>query len=387
VQSRLSGGERKLRDLCPSLPEELVSIVECATALDPHERFADAATFADALDAYIVSIGERPSPQSLSAILSPLFETERAQMGEIINAQMSAIKSAPAPVESSVTRSSSERFELDEETGDLPHIERRDSDDGLISYLPDAPGERSSSLRAGFARAASSIPSAARIRTVATAPRTRDMALLMMGTMAAGAALALLWPRGAPTNGATSVASAATHQDQPAAVVADARKDPAARAPESAAPRLEAVSELVLLEINVTPATAQLTIDGVSVGAPFSGQFRKDPSLHLVEALAEGYRPLKQFVKFERDQTLALALSRFSAPRRVGSSAGLAPAPTHGVEAAGPSPRRESTASAGESAPAAKPSPRALPGADIEVGSPAAGADDIYQQNPYRKPK
>jgi serine/threonine-protein kinase len=385
VQSRLSGGERKLRDLRPTLPEELVSIVECAIALDPGERFADAATFADALDAYIVSMGERPSPQSLSAILTPVFEAERTKMTEIINTQLSAIKNAPPATESTLSRAASALIELDDETGDLPHIER-DSDEGLISFLPEAPGERSSSLRAGFARAASSIPSAARMRSVAAAPRTRDTALLMVGTMAAGAALALLWPRSAPPDHAATVVAPQQQVDNPAAMgAADSLPDRAARAPDSVAPRVDPAAQLVLLEINVAPPSARLMVDGVSVQHPFSGQFRKDPSLHLVEAQADGYRTLKQFVKFERDQTLALALSRSSAARQASPSAAAVPA--RAAEAPAAAPRRE--APANEPAPApTKSAPRAVvPGADIDVVTPAAGADDIYQANPYRKQK
>jgi len=372
VQARLAGSERKLRELCPALPEELLNIVECATALDPADRFADAATFADALDSYIASVGERPSPQSLSAILTPLFEKERALMNEVINTQLQSLKNAPPD-------------DLDEVTGNLPMIERQ-SDEGLTSYLPEPPREPSGSVRTHFSRAASSIPSAPH----QAAPRKRDMFVLIVGTMAAGAALALSWPPWGASSAANERASLARHEvPAPSPAAAPAASGPVARAPDSVAPRPEATPETVLLQVNVEPVTANLTVDGVSVAVPFSGKFRRDEALHLVEAAADGFRPIKQFVKFERDQTLSLALSAAfgrpgMAPRRVSPGATRTGSVERSEPAAAPNDVAPAAPAKAQSAPT-RSAP--VPGADIDLDTPKGGGDDIDQANPYRSQK
>jgi eukaryotic-like serine/threonine-protein kinase len=388
VQARLGSSERKLRELCPTLPEALLGIVERATALDPSDRFSDAAAFADALDSYIASVGERPSPQSLSAILTPLFETERAQMNEVINAQLQSLKSAPIAID------------LEEGTGSLPLIQR-ESEQGLISYVPRGLHDSSASMHTQFSRAASSIPA-----TVSSPPpRRRDTLLLLGGTVAAAAALALSWPpwgsspRSEPLNAGSRDGEQATAPAAATAVATGGPRAPDSLPPHSAGERgSDTVAESVLLQINVEPPTASVTVDGAAVSVPFSGQFRKDASLHMVEATADGYRPLKQLVKFERDQTLALALG-----------SGRAPAPAKRTQAAtmlgeSTTDRRAPAVVSNERAPAVPPRaqapavpPRAQapaaarsalgPGADIELDQPAPGGDDIEQANPYRSQK
>ncbi|MET0286417.1 MAG: serine/threonine-protein kinase [Polyangiales bacterium] len=352
VQARLAGGERKLRALKPLLPDEVVRIVERAIALDPADRFEDAAAFANALDAYMVTCGERPRAQTLSAIMVPLFESERARMNEIINTQLQAVKS------------SSSSTELDG-PGGLPQLQRK-SDEGLISYVPDAPEDpaldepthdvHSGSRRVGVGR--SWVASL-------SAPQRHLSAAVIAGMVVVGGALALLWP---------ARDSAGPIVSQPLPAPAAVAHEPAPQVPESLPPR-PAAPELALLVITVSPETARITVDGVAVSSPFSGKFRKDASMHLVEASADGFQPIKQFVQLEHDQTLALVLGRASASARRSSAS---------------APRVEAPRAAFETAPPPKAvpvKPSALPGAEIEIAQPAAGGDDIDQTNPYRNKK
>jgi eukaryotic-like serine/threonine-protein kinase len=358
VQVRLAGGERKLRALKPSLPEELTLIVERATALDAADRFQDAAAFADALDAYTVASGGRPSARTLSAVMEPLFESERMQMNEVINAQLQAVKT------------SSSTNEAGDVTGSLPQLGRK-SEEGLISFIPDAPEAVEDLTRAGRG----GVPHAAGARSWAaslTAPQKHISLAVIGGMMLVGGALALLWhaQRDQPVGEAPAV-------ELPAAIpapsaVAAARS---AQAPQTEAPRVDAEPALVLLEINVAPPTAHLTVDGAAVQSPFSGKFRKDASLHVVQAFADGFQSVKQLVKFEHDQTLALVLGRAtgSARRAALAASGGEPLPLHREQAP-----------ALDAAPAARPSRPIVPGADIDFAGPAAGGSDIDQTNPYR---
>jgi eukaryotic-like serine/threonine-protein kinase len=358
VQARLTGGERKLRALKPALPEELTRIVERATALDAADRFHDAAAFADALDMYTVESGGRPSARTLSAIMEPLFESERAQMNEVINAQLQAVKTA------------SSTNEVGDVTGSLPQLGRK-SEEGLISFIPDAPEAVEDLTRGGRG----SIPHAAGARSWAaslSAPQKHISLAVIGGMMLVGGALALLWrsQRDQPVSEAPAV-------ELPAAIPTPSAER-SAQAPESAAPRADAEHELVLLEINVTPPTAHVTVDGAAVQSPFSGQFRKDASLHVVQATADGFQAVRQLVKFEHDQTLGLVLGRASGSAR---RAALA------ASRAEPLPLHREQAPALEAAPAARPSRPIVPGADIDLADPAAGGGDIDQTNPYRNKK
>jgi hypothetical protein len=61
-------------------------------ALNAADRFETAAEFADALDAWVVSFGLKPSAKSLASVISPLFESERLRMRKTIEEQISLSK-------------------------------------------------------------------------------------------------------------------------------------------------------------------------------------------------------------------------------------------------------------------------------------------------------
>lgn len=88
VRARLAGSEGNIRAVQPDVPEALARIIDCAVALDPERRFADAEAFACALEEYLHDAGAQPSAQSLSKLVVPLFERERAKLQGLIDAQL-----------------------------------------------------------------------------------------------------------------------------------------------------------------------------------------------------------------------------------------------------------------------------------------------------------
>jgi hypothetical protein len=100
-------------------------------------------------------------------------------------------------------------------------------------------------------------------------------------------------------------------------------------------------SEEVIVDISVTPSTAQLTVDGVkAAGGMFHTKVAPGKFEHDVRAEAPGYEPRTMRVQFDRDRTVEIALTKSTPgapPPRPGPAPGTAPTPAPG-SAAGPSP-------------------------------------------------
>lgn len=88
LRNRLLGAEGSLRAQEPSAPDALIEIVDHAVALDPAQRFADAESFAVALEGYLQLIGAQPSAQSLSRLVGPMFARESARLRATIEPQL-----------------------------------------------------------------------------------------------------------------------------------------------------------------------------------------------------------------------------------------------------------------------------------------------------------
>lgn len=105
----------------------------------------------------------------------------------------------------------------------------------------------------------------------------------------------------------------------PAVVEAEVPAEQAARAEARAlradqAPSIEPPvigPALMDVAIRVTPATATISIDGVTVArSPFFGRHPRDEALHRIVATASGYRSKSLVVAFDRSVTLDLSLER-----------------------------------------------------------------------------
>jgi serine/threonine protein kinase len=96
-EARLAGLESKIRDVRPDVEPELEAIVERATAVDPHARYASAAELQEALEAHLAT-RERPAGQrEVAALLWVHFRSERLQTRTQIEERLAGIAPAPAP--------------------------------------------------------------------------------------------------------------------------------------------------------------------------------------------------------------------------------------------------------------------------------------------------
>ena len=298
VQARMAGSERKLRTLKPDVPYELESIVERALALDPGERWQDAAAFADAIDEYLEWQNLRPSPRTLALHLKALFAAEREEIHKQIDEQVQRTKQAA--------------LDGNRLGSTPPPLDVRRP--GLGLYAADGLDDRSS-IR--------SIASGTLARSSAAAPREgiSRAALAWAGAafaVAAAATLALFtWqhtPEAAPLASKPPAAPSAPR----IAALAPPQGPPAeTRPPQSASPvALDGTANTVTITLLATPPDAHVIVDDVSLELPFTGTFRKTLALHRLEATADGYRTVKQFVAFDRDKLIEIKLEPAAAPRR-----------------------------------------------------------------------
>jgi eukaryotic-like serine/threonine-protein kinase len=358
VYARVVGGEPKLREVKPDVPEELAQIVDRAIAVDPAARFQDAAEFADAIDAYIESIGKRPTAKSLSTILSTMFERERATIHQLIDQKLSAIQRG-------------------EFNGDLsPLLDNNDPRSTSGVYV----GELSTG---GMSVAKSGVHGAAALTPPHGTPdkslrRSRLPLVLAVVGAVSGAAVLALWP-GLTGQPHTETATAEKTTPSAASPAAMAPSEPARQAPlagpteEARAPRAGEAS--ITLVASVTPPNAHLAIDGAPIEVPFKGEFIKSFAMHSIEATADGYKPFRRIVSFSENRTLDIVLERLPVerPRPVARHTG----PTRPSDKPESGPTREPEQ---ETTPA-KPAIVA-PGVDISP-RPRVKPANIDLSNPY----
>jgi len=127
---------------------------------------------------------------------------------------------------------------------------------------------------------------------------------------------------------------------------------PAAPAPHPPPPEAEppappeppaqpaAPAEMVELELEVSPSSAEVTFDGRPLGRGSRGlQLAADGKVYRVEATAAGYKPLSREVTLDSDQTVKLNLERIKSGKRGGGGSAAPAAPTEPAPPAEPAPK------------------------------------------------
>ncbi|MDB4991183.1 MAG: serine/threonine protein kinase, partial [Myxococcaceae bacterium] len=307
VQARLSAGERRLRSVKPDVPAELEGIVERALAMRPEDRFQDAAALADALDAYLERENLRPNPRLLAERLDRLFASERAEMHKLIDRQIKLVKS--------------ER-EGDERASETTSTDTRKRRAGYGLYVADSHQDERSAIRTAA--------TAARASTVAPPSKLTAALAWKLGALIVAATVAALWLTSRAAEDGSSLARGSRDEPTSAplelgaaaeAVPSAADAQAGSQAPQSArltypAPGAGPSDNTVTIRLKVTPPQAHVLIDGVRVSSPFQGSFRKDTMLHHLDVSAEGFRPAKEFVPFDRDRALEIDLDPAHIVRR-----------------------------------------------------------------------
>jgi eukaryotic-like serine/threonine-protein kinase len=351
IHTRLTGGEAKVREVKPDLPEALALIIDRAIALEPAQRWPDAGALADALDAYIESTGSRPGAKSLSEVMNATFAEERRKMHKLIDQQIEAAANQ-AP---------------DGTTGSLPQLGVRNTitPSGMRETVDPSLDGGSGHGMPVSAQPAQPAASHRRVLGVAIA-------------LAVAALLAVMWlvPRDPSDPRVNDVSSVASVKEPPAAQ-APAGPSEVPKAPEpapSAQPPDASAKATVIINLRTLPVDARVTLDGAEVPAPFSGEFLRGTELHHLEATAQGYEPYKKFIDYSRDQSIEIVLQEAQVSRsRRGSGRGR---------------RNDSPSVPAAVQPVAPPPvPAPAPGARIEVVKPRIKPAEIDVANPYVKQK
>ena len=277
MHNRLSGGERKVLDLVPDAPEELVAIIQHATAVRPADRMPTAAAFAEALDNFLEARGKKPNAKSLAAVLSPLFAADRKEIHELIDEQIQRVKSGSG--------------QGDTMSGALPQIGPSETVSTSGVYV----GGRDDS---SVSRSEVSV-----VNPGLLAPRANNKKWLLVGALAASAAVVgMLTLRGPAEQPAPPVST------PPVAVVTPTPVAPSPVAPSAPPSEPSSLVRTILIGVDVAPTNANVTLDGSPVPVPFSGEFQRSGALHQLEAVADGYRPFKRLISFDKTQNIKITL-------------------------------------------------------------------------------
>jgi hypothetical protein len=284
--------------------EPLAALLDSALAIDPALRLADAVSFADALDSYLESTRQRPSAKSLSLRMVALFAEDRDKLRKLVEEQVESIK-----------RGGNEAFHS-EATGILPRIDLRGTRTSSTMWALAPHGGETDTLQP--ARATSDRPvSAARGKL-----RPRSWAVIAVAAATAAAA-AWFTPADAPPR--AELRSASRLESRPgaaslvgtssAAPVGDSDRPLAAGSSLVPSSASEPAHDKVAVSLSVVPSSARVTLDGVAIALPFTGELPRDGSLHELRASAPGHLPLRQLLGLDRDRTLELVLQRAHAGR------------------------------------------------------------------------
>jgi serine/threonine-protein kinase len=362
LHRRLTGGEPKLRELRPDLPEALVSIVERALAVDPAARTPTAAQLAEELDVYLEQSGLRPSAKSLSERLAAPFAAERAKIGWMVEEQLKQALSNRA----------------DQRLPSLGRADLTQSGSG-VRQGPTAgeesgtdPGQMTPSSTAVGQPALGTVSAPA----IQAAPSRRGRGAQLAAVLGVVAVVGLLAVLGGGKS--TQVATPA----------AAAPREPSALAPPPSSaqvrpePEPEAAAASVRVHVFVSPEQASASLDGASLPKlPFSAELPRDGKLHYVEASAPGYASKKVVVPFDRDREVSIVLDRLPlAPASAQPAVDTPRARRRGaLEARGST--RESSKPAAASGALAAPSGDSAPGAPLAPKSRLR--TDIDTTDPY----
>jgi eukaryotic-like serine/threonine-protein kinase len=353
VHARLVGGERKIRALKPDIPEPLLQIVERAIALEPSQRFESAGAFADAIDGYLESIAQKPSAKTLAAVVEPLFEADRKRMRQRIDEQLERLESNAAQPGT---------------LGDLPPLGGELSGSGYYT----AQNETQSTVRRNLADPGADASTQHSGRSRAIIGWILVPAVVVTG----------LW--------IGSSRSGAPPQDivpEPAAKAAPS--GPGAISPPPI-PEEPARSEqhTILLQVNVKPQTARVSLNGAPLVMPFQGRFPQSSSFHQIEAVADNYLPFKSIIPFDHDQTIDIVLEPIPEPAVVRRTSQRARNKGRNVESeertVEPAPAQTPPASTKQ--PVVERSPPASEGPEGNRSLSGIKRRGLIEADPYAKP-
>jgi serine/threonine-protein kinase len=347
----LREGPPPLSAVRPDAPEDLEAI--CARALEtrPEDRYESAVDLLDDLEAHLASRDDRMSMREVGALVGRVFAEERRRMSNLIEETLTRMRGGPRSgvmptLEVHVRGTPSGAVRLREEASQV-------SGQLVLTPLFNAPSNTVGPATATPTPSnASDAPPWWASRRAAIVASSGGALLLLVVVL-----LLTSFRESAPTLA-------------PETPVAAAAPAPAARD----------TPDLVDVVVRVSPASAQITIDGLPVPTnPFHARYGKDAQVHRVLAAAEGYDAKLEEVFFANDVSIDVSLDRRASP----PPRYYAPPPAaHGGKHAGALAAAPSLAPSDASTGAASAPPRL----DIAPAGGRAPLRPIMTSNPYGTP-
>ncbi|HVH44680.1 MAG TPA: serine/threonine-protein kinase [Labilithrix sp.] len=271
LQRRLGDEDLKLADVAPDADPALAAICNKAVAFDRDQRWLDAQSFAEALEAWLT----RPKhviEKELGRLLVDKFGEERSRIRRVVEEESAKPFTA----------------------GDAPSANLRE----ISSTLDGTPATTGS-----YSDVATGVATSA---TMAAADRSRKVKLTvavgLLAAFALGGVAVVKFGNGGKSVG-TDVTTSAT-ETKPVT-------------PAQIAVRVRAV-----------PSSVTFTIDnGPSRSIPYDGSVVKEDSSHKLRFSAEGYESEERVVTFNNDVDLDITLRKSATPADSASAAAVKPQP------------------------------------------------------------
>ncbi len=346
----------------PWVPAELDKICARAMAWNRDDRYPSAGAMQYDLERYLAASGSNVSAREVGTCVSELFHDDRASTNGVIEAHVARARGGTLrdtlPVIDVALRLSV--------GSPTPSEERRPA-----KPLADAETEQATSRDSPSARLAEASSSASDPHRRERLRRFKAILVASIAGVVAASAVILYVSRA--TLGSEPVAPPVPSAKPVAA--------PPAPAPPPAAPKPGYID----VQIQVSPATAMVSIDDADIeldGHPFHRRYLSDNSDHRVYASAPGYVAKSVTVVFNANVTLDLSLERIAdaVPARPARATGPAhssqPGHTVPAHAAEPDPPRSAPAARPPSEPPAKPP-------DVDPAGGNKPRRPIDPNNPY----
>jgi hypothetical protein len=100
--------------------------------------------------------------------------------------------------------------------------------------------------------------------------------------------------------------------------LATGNRQPATAEKAAVAPKVEATDE-VRVQVKVRPEGAQLFLDDAPIANPFDGRFARSDARHKLEARAPGHKSEAQWIAFDHDHNVDVALGAIPVRQSVAS--------------------------------------------------------------------
>ncbi len=293
VFRQLSKGEiPSLKHAQTNAPSELVLICEKGLSFEPEKRFSSAREFRYELDQYLLRHSKPVSPQELSAVVSTLFENERAQMLSIVENQLLLASHEPAA-------------KLEDIRNRLPLL----GNNSKHRTRPSFPFHTQGMKNCSYSRAEANIEKTSELPKVSSQLNSSisDFEIEIEETKPK---LFLYFLFGSAATLALALAIVLWHLPS--------TPKPISTPPVSTFARPKPVEKSNIgLQIFTTPSHAQLSLDSVPISSnPFSGTYPEDQAEHELRITAPGYETFIKKIRFDKNQVVKVTLEKSKSNRR-----------------------------------------------------------------------